>query len=124
MQNWIYAGRADFGSDPGVSLSGYTFNEVLAIATVTDFPIYRKYGQSTRLMLNSTSMAFYWIPDIGETQLAQSFRHSIVYDHLLITVLFKPTAVRTYKVRVVNRDTGATTNYNTSAHGYIDVYCR
>lgn len=121
MQNWTYAGRADFGADPGVSLGGYTFNEVLAIATVSDFPIYRT---GTTRVLDSASMLFYWVPNLGEVQLAKSYVHYMTYDNLLVTVLFKPTAVRTFKVRVVNRSNGSTTNYNTAAHGYIDVYCR
>lgn len=124
MQDWTYVGTADFGANPGVSLTGYTFNEVLVVATATDFPIYDTFSAQTPLLLNSASMEFYWIPELGEVQLAKSFKHKNYYDHLLITVLFNSSSVRTYKVRKVNRSTGATTNYNTAAHGHIDVYCR
>ena len=124
MQNWTYVGRANLGADPGVSLSGYTFNEVLAIPTV-DFQVYSTSPyHSDELLLDYTRMAFYWIPELGNVQLARTFRHNLHKNHLLVTVLFTPTGVRTYKVRAVDRDTGGTINYNTSAHGYIDVYCR
>lgn len=125
MQDWTYVGTAAFGSDPGVSLAGYSFNEVLAIAKVSDFNVYINAG--TEVLLSTPSMAFYWIPELGEAQLAKTYienRSFNVHDHLLITVLFNSSYVRVYKARVVNHSTGGTTNYNTSAHGSIDVYCR
>lgn len=131
MQNWTYVGRANFGSDPGVSLSGYEFDEVLVIATVLDFDVYRtvyvEQVATKQLLSSSPSLDFYWIPDLGEVQLARSLSNPADWldlTDLLITVLFTPTHVRTYKVRTVSKRNGSTTNYNTAAHGYIDVYCR
>lgn len=124
MANWTYVDTANFGEDPGVSLAGFTFNEVLAIATVNDFAIYYTSANTDRKIMNSTSMEFHWIPNLGQIQLSQSFKHLMYHNHLLITVLFTPTNVRAYKVREVNRNSGATTNYNTAVHGQIDVYCR
>lgn len=125
MSDWTYVGTADFGSDPGVSLGGHTFKEVLAIATVNDYSIYRTDSSTSTVVLNTpASFEFYWIPELGEVQLSQSFEHSYRYNHLLITMLFKPTYVRAFKVRLVSRNGGGTSNYNTASHGSIKVYCR
>ena len=124
MDNWTYVGRANFGSNPGVSLSGYVYDEVLAIVHCNDFDIWKgQSGNNPQLLLSNPSFEFYWIPNLGEVQLAQSVRQSAGSD-LLITVLFSSSYVRTYKVRAINRNNGSTTNFNTSSHGYIDVYCR
>lgn len=124
MQNWTYVGTADFGTGR-ISLSGYTYNEVLVIAKVNDFAIYQT---NSILLLNSTSMEFYWTPEIGSATLTETFIHksasNITKDHLLIGIQFASTYVATDYVRVVNRTTGNTTDYKSASHGYIDVYCR
>ena len=124
MRNWTYVGTASFGADPGVSLSGFSFNEVLAIATVKDFAIYETSTLIDRKLSDSAGIEFHWIPNLGQIQLSQSFKHWMYHNHLMITVLFTPSYVRAYKVREVERADGATLNYNTAAHGQIDVYCR
>lgn len=124
-KEWTYVGRADFGADPGVSLTGLTFNEVLAIATVTDFPIYAYNGSTSTPLVSSTSLSFFWIPNLGEIQLSQSVEHAdSQHNHLLVTMLFKKSAVRTYSVIMVDRSSGTPWGYNTPEHGYIKVYCR
>jgi len=125
MQNWTYVGTAAFGSGR-VSLSDYTYNEVLVIAKVSDFAV---YSSDTNLLLNSTTMEFYWVPEIGATTLANTFEHQtnssyVTKDHLLIGIQFSPSYVETAYVRVVNRTTGSTTDYKSASHGHIDVYCR
>lgn len=125
MQNWTYVGTADFGNGR-VSLSGYTYNEILVIAKVNDFAVYLS---NSTLLLNSTSMEFYWVPEIGATTIANTFEHytgssSLTKDHLLIGIQFASTYVATDYVRVVNRTTGSTTDYKSASHGHIDVYCR
>lgn len=132
MQDWTYVGTAAFGSDPGVSLAGYTFNEVLAVAKIADFNVYFSCGtpsSEASILFSTPSMEFYWIPELGEAQLAKSFIAPRGYNprnhtSILITVLFNSSYVRVYKARVVNPTSGGTTNYNTSAHGSLDIYCR
>lgn len=124
MDNWTYVGRADFGSNPGVSLVSYTYDEVLAVAHCNDFDIWDgQTGSNPQLLTSTPSLEFYWIPALNEVQLAQSVQQ-LAGSNLLITVLFNSTYVRTYKVRAINRSNGSTTNYNTASHGYLDVYCR
>ena len=126
MGNWTYVGSADFGSVSGVSLNGHIFDEFLAIATVNNFDIYQTTSTSQQQILNTPSLEFYWIPNLGEVQLTQSVKQPLSsgYANLLITVSFTPTNVRTYTVKSLNLINGSSNDLNTSANGHIDVYCR
>lgn len=126
MGNWTYVGSADFGSVSGVSLNGHIFDEVLAIVTVNNFTIYQGTSSSYQQILDTPSLEFYWIPNLGGVQLSQSVKqpyHS-GYANLLVTVSFASTNVRTSTVRSINIVTGESNDLNATPNGHIDVYCR
>lgn len=132
MQNWIYVGTANFGANPGVSLSGLEYDEILVIATLPGFNIYRLVDITTtpptyEVMSTNPSFSFYWIPILGEVQLSQTFTQGVnssSINDLLITISFSSTNIRTHDVLSIRHNGNYATNINTASHGYIDVYCR
>lgn len=125
MINWTYVGTASFGDVSGVSLNGYTCDEVLVIASVNDFDVYLT-DRDLQPLLSNPSIGFYWIPNLGVVNLSQSIKDRDTHpqNKLLITISFTPTNVKTNAVLVIDCSDGSTTDYNTASHGHIDVYCR